>query len=768
MIAEQDARGIAPGSNQLEAIFRKFSPSLILIDEWVAYLRQIYRVEGLPSGSFDANLSFVQSLTEAVKASPGTLLVASLPASQIEVGGEGGQEALARLKQTFSRVESSWRPASQEESYEIVRRRLFKEVPGDKFHHRDNTLKQFAKLYRDSSDDFPQGCSDEDYRRKLEKAYPIHPELFDQLYMSWGSLEKFQKTRGVLRLMAQVIHELWISNDPSVMIMPGSVALSSARVEPELLHYLHSSWQAIIASDVDGQASTPYRIDQAAPNLAKCSATRRVARAVFMGTAPTAGQENKGIDDKRINLGVVQPGEKPAIFGDALRRLTNQARFMHSDLGRYWYSMSASLNRVAADKADQIEEALVLVEIDKALATYINGLADRGDFDAVQVAPNSSADVPDEAGGVRAVVLGVAHPHAGRDGSAAQTTAKDILTTRGSTPRVYRNMLVFLAAEERQLDNLKLAMRSSLAWSEIVRESDRYNLIPSDAALARAKLSEAADTLKTRLKEAWCYLIYPSQESAQADIEWNSAKVPAQDGLLSRASKKLASDEGLMPELGPSRLDRELQKYIWNGKPHLGLSDLWEYLNRYIYLPRVKNRAVLAKAVQTAVSQMVPGAFAYAERWNEAKASYEGLVIAGAPNAQIVIDRDSVIIKPDAAEAARAKEIQDRGNGSGGEGPGTSTGPGNSGDGPTTPPPPAPDTNPTRFTGTVMISPERPARDIHQIVEAIVEQLTTIQGCEVSLRLEIDAEAPSGLDRAKVRTLLENAATLGFIDKSIR
>lgn len=769
MIAEQDARGIAPGSNQLEAIFRKFSPSLILIDEWVAYLRQIYRVEGLPSGSFDANLSFVQSLTEAVKASPGTLLVASLPASQIEVGGEGGQEALARLKQTFSRVESSWRPASQEESYEIVRRRLFKEVPGDKFHHRDNTLKQFAKLYRDSSDDFPQGCSDEDYRRKLEKAYPIHPELFDQLYMSWGSLEKFQKTRGVLRLMAQVIHELWIGNDPSVMIMPGSVAVSSARVEPELLHYLDSSWQAIIAGDVDGQASTPYQIDQAAPNLAKCSATRRVARAVFMGTAPTAGQENKGVDDKRINLGVVQPGEKPAIFGDALRRLTNQAKFMHSDLGRYWYSISASLNRVAGDEANQIEEALVLVEIDKALATYINGLADRGDFDAVQVAPNSSADVPDEAGGVRVVVLGVDHPHAGRDGSAAQITAKDILTTRGSTQRVYRNMLVFLAAEERQLDNLKLAMRSSLAWAKIVREADRYNLIPSDAALAKAKLSEAAETLKTRLKEAWCYLIYPSQESAQADIEWNSAKVPAQDGLLSRASKKLASDEGLMPELGPSRLDRELQKYIWNGKPHLGLADLWEYLNRYIYLPRVKNQAVLARAVQTAVSQMVPGVFAYAERWNENAETYEGLVVSGSPNAQIVIDRDSVIITPEAAEAARAKELRDRGTGNGGEEPGTSTGLGEIGDDPPVPPPPPPGpADPTRFTGTVMISPERPARDIHQIVEAIVEQLTTIQGCDVSIRLEIDAEAPGGLDRAKVRTLLENATTLGFIDKSIR
>ena len=766
MVAENDASGIAPGSNLLEALFKKYAPCLILIDEWVAYLRQIYKVDGLPSGSFDANLSFVQSLTEAVKASPGTLLVASLPASQIEVGGEGGQEALARLKQTFSRVESSWRPASQEESYEIVRRRLFKDIPGDKFHHRDNTLKQFAKMYRENANDFPQGCADEDYRRKLEKAYPIHPELFDQLYTSWGSLEKFQRTRGVLRLMAQAIHELWMSGDPSVMIMPGSVAVSSPRVEPELLHYLDVSWQSIIAGDVDGTASTPYKVDQSAPNLNRYSATRRVARAIFMGTAPTAQQQNTGLDDKQINLGVVQPGERPAIFGDALRRLTNQAKFMHADLGRYWYSMSASLNRIAADKAAQIEVALVDVTIDAELGKYVNGLADRGHFDAVQVAPASSAEVPDEAGGVRAVVLGVKYPHSGRDGSDALVEAKDILTQRGSTPRVYRNMLVFIAAEARQLDHLKDAVRASLAWGEIVRDTERLNLTQSDSALAKTKLAEANETMKTRLKEAWCYLHYPAQESAQADWEWVSGKVPAQDGLLARASKKLVAEEGLLVELGPSRLDRDLQKYIWNGKSHLSLKDLREYLNRYIYLPRLKNQEVLVKAVQAAVSTMVPGPFAYAERWDETADTYLGLAIERATSAVVVIDSDSIIVKPEVAEAHRPAPAQP---GAGGTPSGTGVSApapdGQSTDsGPATPPA---DKKPTRFSGAVMISPDRPARDIHQIVEAIVEQLTTLPGSQVKLRLEIEAEVPDGLERAKVRTLVENANTLGFIEKSL-
>src|SRR3546814_7009571 len=109
---------------------------------------------------------------------------------------------------------------------------------------------------------------------------------------------------------------------------------------------------------------------------------------------------------------------------------------MHADLGRYWYSTSSSLNRIAADKAGQLEEALVLMEIDKALNGYINSLGDRGHFEAVQVSLGTSADLPDAAGGVRAVVLNVAHPHNGRAESEAMTEAKDILLQRSEETRL--------------------------------------------------------------------------------------------------------------------------------------------------------------------------------------------------------------------------------------------------------------------------------------------------------------------------------------------
>lgn len=781
LVAENDRTGISPGSELLSKLFSAHAPCLILIDEWVAYLRHLYKADGLPAGSFDTNLSFVQSLTEAVKVSPQTFLVASLPQSQIEVGGEGGEEALKRLRQTFTRVNATWSPATTEESYEIVRRRLFKNVEPDAFPHRDNVVRQFAKLYREDPDAFPTGCAEEDYRRKLEKAYPIHPELFEQLYHSWGSMERFQRTRGVLRLMAQLIHELWMSSDPSLMIMPGSVPAAAARVQPELLNYLPKEWAPIISGDVDGDTSTPFRIDQATPSLGQVSATRRVARAVFMASAPLEGSQNQGVDTKRVILGVCQPNERPILFEDALRRLSNQAKFLHSNMGGAWYSRSPSINRLASDRASVQEEALVVLEIDKLLGGYIRSLKDKGPFGSIQVTPGGSADVPDEAEGVRLVVLGQAHPHNGKAGSAAFAEAKDVFLTRGKSPRVYRNTLVFLAPDLAAAGGVNEAMRKKLAWESILGDKDGLNLLQSDIALATRNLAEAERTLDARLRETWCFLITPVQDTPQDEVSWEATKVVAQDGILAQLGKKLISSEGVFVEIGARRLFSALSRFVWNGKPHLSLSDVWEYCNRFTYLPRLRDKEVLRGAVVKAVSEMIPGPFAFAEDVGE-DGRYDGLVIDQSRSDMVLIDSRSVIVKAEVAAKQRQEDDIFRAAPTGAHPAAAPTGPSISGPlfTPSNPggavpqlgaPAPAsthvPDPLPRTFYGLVELSADRPARDMTKILEGIIEQITSVPGGIVTLRLEIDGEAPDGFDRNKQRTLLENAQVLGFKEKRL-
>jgi hypothetical protein len=218
-IEADDQNATSPGDT-LRELFNQYGPCLILIDEWVAYARQLHDQSDLPAGGFETQFTFAQALTESAKLVKNCLLVISLPASDTgesphaqaddaEVGGVRGREALDRLRNVIGRVESSWRPATAEESFEIVRRRLFEPLAGpENFKQRDVVARAFADLYRAQHAEFPPECRDSDYEIRLKAAYPIHPEIFDRLYTDWSTLLKFQRTRDVLRLMASVIHSL--------------------------------------------------------------------------------------------------------------------------------------------------------------------------------------------------------------------------------------------------------------------------------------------------------------------------------------------------------------------------------------------------------------------------------------------------------------------------------------------------------------------------------------------------------------------------------
>lgn len=245
-IEADDEKATSPG-DVLRELMNDYAPSLILIDKWVAYARQLHDQSDLPAGSFETHFTFAQALTESAKAAKQCLLVISLPASDtsgsphtvaddVEVGGERGPAALDRLRNAIGRVETSWRPASAEEGFEIVRRRLFEPLLGKaQFVARDTVAREFYDFYRTQHQEFPPDCRDPDYEKRLKAAYPIHPEIFDRLYNDWSTLVKFQLTRGVMRLMAAVIHSLREKGDRVVGEIPGQLELNTGIIDGDVL-----------------------------------------------------------------------------------------------------------------------------------------------------------------------------------------------------------------------------------------------------------------------------------------------------------------------------------------------------------------------------------------------------------------------------------------------------------------------------------------------------------------------------------------------------
>src|SRR6266581_6323122 len=507
-----DENATSPG-DVLRELFNTYGPCLILIDEWVAYARQLHDQRDLPAGTFETQFTFAQALTEAAKAAQHCLLVISLPASDtgdpshthtddVEVGGQRGREALDRLRNVVGRVESSWRPASAEEGFEIVRRRLFEPLADlAQFTDRDVVARAFAELYRTQHQEFPPECHDADYEKRLRAAYPIHPEVFDRLYTDWSTLVKFQRTRGVLRLMAAAIHSLWEKGDRNPLILPANVPIDDPRVQFELTRYLPDHWTPVIEKDVDGPNSLPLRLDGEKPNLGRYSACRRVARTIYLGSAPLQTAAHQGIEDRRIKLGCVMPGESPSVFGDALRRLGGAATYLYQDTARYWYSTQPTVTKLADDRTEQLrrDPDAVSKELDKRLRADLRRM---GDFPRVQPMPGSSADVPDELE-ARLVVLSVDHAYVKEAGCPAEVAARAILTTRGNAPRLYQNTLVFLAAAKTRLQDLDEAVRRFLAWESILGEQTLLDLSPHQAQQAETQRKAADDVVTARIPESY-------------------------------------------------------------------------------------------------------------------------------------------------------------------------------------------------------------------------------------------------------------------------
>ena len=333
-------------------------------------------------------------------------------------------------------------------------------------------------------------------------------------------------------------------------------------------------------------AHLPLRLDGEVPNLGKFAACRRVARTIYLGSAPTSTAAHRGVEDRRVKLGCVMPGESPAVFGDALRRLAAAATYLYQDGPRYWYSTQPTVTKLAEDRAEQLKRDpdKVVQELDKRLRADLRKM---GDFNRVHPMPGSSADVPDDLD-ARLVVLGIDHAYSKETGSAAEAAAKAIFETRGNTPRLYRNTLVFLAADKTRLQDLDEAVRKFLAWESILDEKDKLDLSPHQVKQAETQKTAADGAVTARLPETYQWLLVPTQANPQAPVTWQTIRLSGQDALAERASKKLRNEELLVVNFAASRLRMELDRVpLWRGD-HVSIRQLVEDFGRYLYLPRLQ------------------------------------------------------------------------------------------------------------------------------------------------------------------------------------
>ena len=766
LVADADASGTSPGKAVLETLLKSYAPCVILIDELVAYVRQFEEGKTLTGGSFDSNLSFVQALTEALKAVPTAVLLASLPESDKEAGSQRGVKALAALAHYFGRIQALWKPVGTEEAFEIVRRRLFTSI-NDKL-AAESVCRAFADYYTANSEDFPRETQESRYFDRLMHAYPIHPEVFDRLYEDWSSLDNFQRTRGVLKLMAKVIHRLWKDNDKDPLIMPGSFPLQDADTRNEVIYYLPQGWDPVVERDVDGERAETTEIENRDPRLGSVQACRRSARAIFLGSAPsTANQMVRGIELERVALGVAQPGQQVGIYKDALRRLGDRLHYLNSGNNRFWFDTRPNLRREMEERKRRFQdrEDVFPAIRDRVQKTFASGV-----FGGIHIF-TASSDVPDD-WQLRLVVLPPDAAFSRSGQSLAIERATEILKTRGDQPRFKQNRLIFLAADYDSVSRLKDQVRSTLAWQSIVSDIKemKLNLDQFQSRQASKSVEDANEALRRMIRETYKWMVAPMQEARPgkglSEIQWEHFQVnPGAQNLSQEIERVLKENELLITEWAPIHLATVLKNWFWkDGVKETNALNVWQQSCQQLYLPRLKDDTAFQQTMGAGAESR--DFFGFAQGKEDGR--YVGFTFG--KRTSLFLDSSLLLIEPVTAagyaeaqraaeEAARPKPTEPTPNttGSGATPPRVEDSGKPTSEGGTAPQPVK-----KQFYGSIELDAIQAKKQFADLVDEVVQQFTIRPGVKVRIAIEIQADSPTGFDDGLQRAVKENCNVLRF------
>ena len=598
---QADEQMIAPSSHTLQPIIEQAAPALILIDELADYC---VRADGKRVGGgtlFSQTNSFMQTLTEVVSRVPQTMLICTLPASAREVASdEIGQMVLSSLETRVVRVGSSVKPVDDEEVYEVVRRRLFDKVKSTAVV--EQVARKYKEMYHNVRLQIPPEADRVAYAERIRKAYPFHPELIEILRSRWGSDSRFQRTRGVLRLLASIVKDLWNRRQSLIgtqaLIQTSDVLLENLpTLQSQITSLMGSQWDSVMHADVIGTGSNANKIDEenSDNNIGRFHLGASVATTVLFASIGSSSQQ-MGMTSKQLKLCLLKPDAFQHIDVDStLNKLENIVHYMYrSAIGgepTYWFQAKPNINILVNQARGDVKPNEVNAEILRMMKNALQGVS------SMKVLVDPTGDVPEQ----KQLTIIVLHPeHAKASGVNIQgQTArliKQIAQQRGGQQRIYRNTILFLMCSELGRATLSMKLREYLACERILQEyglqldvEQRKDVVERKRQAETAAKEQLIHAYSTVVKcvrdELNTYEIqsYALEMSVQLTSNILTELVDA-SWLLRRIGMGVISRQGLVPTLEkPVRVLDLYETFMrFDDKPMItGVDAIINTVNRY-------------------------------------------------------------------------------------------------------------------------------------------------------------------------------------------
>ena len=582
MVSEHETNYIAPAEPVLVELLQapqvEGLSTLILLDEALMYTRGAVDENPNRLGTFR---DFFQALTQAVEKVGNVAIVASLITSDIVGEDPTSVRVLNMLERVFHRLDKPVEPVSRGDVSELLRRRLFEDVPPEQVRRAvvDSLIAARQKLPLRESD------KDQEAYDELLKSYPFHPDLIEVFYQKWTQLDGFQGTRGMFRAFALILKEA-AGKDPAAFVGPSALLTTGTEfsdVVQELVKACDEGprWTPILTGELE-RAST---IQKDLP-LLKSREVESAVLSTFLHSQP-AGQKAELAD---LYLLLAHADIDPMSVEKGLSEWRDTSWFLKENEGSWALGTTSNLTNMHVRAMARLTEAQVTENLVKRIRDATLGRTT--DDVAVYTLPQSPKDIPDTPE-LHFVIAGSEY---------TAVPGEDVSDSLAAFfNRTYVNTVIVLAPENSRLIGLRQRIRKILAWQNI-ESGDDMNLLsePQKALLLQRKQADETGMLESVIS-AYSVLIAVDEDG---DVK-ASALPSGTEQAFARVKTALTAEERLLTtSLDPDLLTPESYFDIWGedetAKPVQGLYQMFASLSR---LPRMLNRQVFIDTLRRGVTE---------------------------------------------------------------------------------------------------------------------------------------------------------------------
>ncbi len=638
LVAEHEKSFTAPGGDVVSKMLPADRPVLILLDELMNYVSRS-RKSGL-AGQF---YNFLHNLSEVSRARDNVVLAVSIPASELEMTAED-QSDYERLKKLLDRVGKAVIMSSEDETSEIIRRRLFEwhGLPTDA----SITVADYSDWMEAHRHQLPSWFPIDNAREALGSSYPFHPSVLSVFERKWQALPRFQQTRGVLRLLA-----LWVSHayvegfkgahrDPLITL--GTAPLDDPIFRAAVFEQLgEARLEGAVTTDIVGKEHAhALRLDkEGTAEIRKMRLHQKVATTILFES--NGGQHRGEATLPEVRLAVAEPDLDIGNVEQSLEALTDTCYFLSSEKNRYRFSFQPNLNKLLADRRASVPPNAardrVRSEIQKVFS--VGKGVDRVYF------PERSIQVPDRA----VLALVVLPPECEASDAATVRLIEAMAREHGSSARTYKSALLWCVSEDRAA--LSEEARKVLAWEEIDAESETLRIDDLQHRQLQENLKRAKRDLQEAVWRSYKNVLLLDDKNALRKIDLGLVHSSAAESLVALILARLQQEDLVVDGVSPNFLVRNWPPALpeWSTK---SVRDAFFASPKF---PRLLNPDTIRQTISRGVEA---GMLAYVVR--EQGGTYSPFVFRQAiRECDLELTDDVFLISKENAEAYVARQTAD-------------------------------------------------------------------------------------------------------------